>query len=169
MGCLAIVNLLLRVVSFVCLATCVTILTTSSSNMSVASIFHGEVEVKYHFTDFYAYRYMLACSGTGFLYSLIQTAIAIIQAKTGDCISDKLTHFDVYADKIMSMIVGTGAAAGFGLTVDLNRLPNHAMVTVDFLNKENAAASFCLAGFVCNMISSFISFKLFKDDYMYDC
>lgn len=56
MGCLAIVNLLLRLVSFVSLATCVTILTTSSSNMSVASIFHGEVEVKYHFTDFYAYR-----------------------------------------------------------------------------------------------------------------
>ncbi|MCD7468557.1 hypothetical protein HAX54_006902 [Datura stramonium] len=169
MGCLVIVNLLLRVVSFGCLATCVTILTTSSSDMSVASVFHGDVEVKYRFTDFYAYRYMLACSGAGFVYSLLQTAIAIIQAKTGDCICDKLIHFDVYADKIMSMIVGTGAAAGFGLTVDLNRLPNRAMVTVDFLNKESAAASFCLAGFVCNMISSFISFKIFKDDYLYDC
>lgn len=56
MGCLAIVNLLLRVVSFVCFATCVTILTTSSSDMSIASIFHGDVEVKYRFTDFYAYR-----------------------------------------------------------------------------------------------------------------
>lgn len=67
------------------------------------------------------------------------------------------------------MIVGTGAAAGFGLTVDLNRLPNRAILTVDFLNKENVAAGFCLAGFICNMISSFISFKIFKDDFMYDC
>ncbi|KAK4373562.1 hypothetical protein RND71_008946 [Anisodus tanguticus] len=169
MGCLAIVNLLLRVLSFVCLATSVTILTTSSSDMSVASVFHGDVEVKYGFSDFYAYRYMLACSGAGFVYSLLQTAIAIIHAKTGDCVCDKLSLFDVYADKIMSMIVGTGAAAGFGLTVDLNRLPSRAMVTVDFLNKANAAAGFCLAGFACNMISSFISFKIFKDDYLYDC
>ncbi|CAN4090104.1 unnamed protein product [Withania somnifera] len=169
MGRLATVNLLLRIVSFVCLATSVTILTTSSSDMSVASVFHGDVQVKYRFTDFYAYRYMLACSGAGFVYSLIQTAIAIIQAKTGDCICDKLSHFDVYADQIMSMIVGTGAAAGFGLTVDLNRLPNRAIITVDFLNKENAAASFCLAGFTCNMISFLVSFKIFKDDYLYDC
>ncbi|KAM3338692.1 CASP-like protein PIMP1 [Capsicum galapagoense] len=169
MGCLANVNLFLRVLSFVCLATSVTILTTSSSDMSVASVFHGDVEVKYRSTDFYAYRYMLACSSAGFVYSLLQTAIAIIQFKTGDCISDKLSHFDVYADKIMSMIVGTGAAAGFGLTVDLNRLPNRAMVTVDFLNKENAAASFCIVGFACNMISSFISLKIFKDEYLYDC
>lgn len=44
--------------------------------------------------------YMLACAGAGFVYSLLQSAIAIIQAKTGDCICDKLTHFDVYADKV---------------------------------------------------------------------
>lgn len=69
----------------------------------------------------------------------------------------------------MSMIVGTGAATGFGLTVDLNPLPNRAMVTVNFLNKEKAATSFCISGFACNMISSIISFKIFKDDYLYDC
>ncbi|OIT31521.1 PREDICTED: CASP-like protein PIMP1 [Nicotiana attenuata] len=169
MGCLTIVNLLLRIVSLCCLATSITILTTASSHMSVASLFHKDVEVKFGFSDFYAYRYMLACAAAGFVYSLLQTAFAIIQVKTGDCVCDKLIHFDVYADKIMSMIVGTGAAAGFGLTVDLNCLPNRAMITVDFLNKENVAASFCLGGFVCTMISSFISLKIFKDDYLYEC
>ncbi|XP_070057933.1 CASP-like protein PIMP1 isoform X2 [Nicotiana tomentosiformis] len=115
MGCLVIVNLLLRILSLCCLATSITILTTASSDMTVSSLFHKDVEVKFGFSDFYAYRYMLACAAAGFVYSLLQTVFAIIQVKTGDCICDKLIHFDVYADKIQVHFT----------SLDVSELPAH--------------------------------------------
>lgn len=78
--------------------------------------------------------------------------------------------------QIVSYILATGAAAGFGLSVDLNHLPVNGADIEDFLNKANAAASLLFIGFLFSATSSvFSSLSLPKrswvDSYifLFDC
>lgn len=57
--------------------------------------------------------------------------------------------------QVISYLLATGAAAGFGLTVDLN--VGNVSETDGFLNKANAAASILLIGFVFSAVSSVFS------------
>lgn len=59
----------------------------------------------------------------------------------------------------ISYLLATGAAAGFGLAVDLNRLPGNEndSPTKDFLDKANASASLLLMGFLFSVASSVFS------------
>lgn len=57
----------------------------------------------------------------------------------------------------ISYLLATGAAAGFGLAVDLNRLPGNDLPSKKFLDKANASASLLLIGFLFSATSSVFS------------
>ncbi|KAH6806307.1 hypothetical protein C2S53_012467 [Perilla frutescens var. hirtella] len=138
------VSLIIRVLTFVSLLISVIVIATNNSYVG---------DTKFKFDDFYAYRYMLATGVIGIAYTLLQTAFTIFFVSTGNRIGgDGLAFVDFYGDKALSYLLATGAAAGFGLTVDLNRGGSNG-----FLNKANAAASLLFLGFIFSAISSIFS------------
>ncbi|XP_011069377.1 CASP-like protein PIMP1, partial [Sesamum indicum] len=96
--------------------------------------------------------------------TLLQTAFTIFQVSTGNRLGgDGFTLLDFYGDKALSYMLATGAAAGFGLTVDLNRGSGSDSDTKSFLNKANAAAALLFIAFIFSAVSSvFSSFSLPK-------
>ncbi|KAL7253143.1 hypothetical protein ACSBR1_007631 [Camellia fascicularis] len=157
------VTLLLRVLTFVFLLISLIILTTNTATLSISfSTF------KIRFNDVYAYRYMLATIVIGIAYTLLQTVFTIYQLSTGNRLGgDRLFQFDFYADKVMSYILATGAAAGFGATIDLKSVFEGTSSSFDqFFNKGKAAASLLLLGFLCAaVLSIFSSLALPKRGY----
>ncbi|CAI9116091.1 OLC1v1017157C1 [Oldenlandia corymbosa var. corymbosa] len=149
------VGLLVRIVTLVCLLVSIVVLVTTSYTDTT-----GDEVSKLKFSDFYAYRYLLSASVVGLAYSFLQTALTVLLVTTGNRIgADSMLLFDFYADKVISYVVATGAAAGFGLSVDLKRLLN-AVDTSElntFLHKAEAAASLCLLAFVLTALSSIFS------------
>ncbi|KZV24698.1 hypothetical protein F511_11277 [Dorcoceras hygrometricum] len=114
------------------------------------------------FSDFYAYRYMLAAGVIGMAYTLLQAALTLLYVITGNKIGgDGLSIVDFFGDKIVSYLLGTGAAACFGLTVDLKRINDQGSDldsdTDHFLNKANAAAAILFIGFIFSAMSSIFS------------
>ncbi|KAK6145340.1 hypothetical protein DH2020_022160 [Rehmannia glutinosa] len=148
-----VVALIVRVLTFICLIISVIVIATNTATSIV-----GVDQVNIKFNDFYAYRYMLATGVIGMAYTLVQTAFTIFFVTTGNRLGgDGLALIDFYGDKALSYMLATGAAAAFGLTVDLNRLPGNDSDTQDFLNKANAAASLLFIGFIFSAISSIFS------------
>ncbi|PIN20829.1 hypothetical protein CDL12_06467 [Handroanthus impetiginosus] len=149
-----IVMLIVRILTFISLLISVIIIVTNTATSTVATSF-GLIDVKIKFSAFYAYRYMLATGVIGMAYTLLQTAFTIFYVTTGNRFGgDGLAFLDFYGDKVFSYMLATGAGAGFGLTVDLNRNDDSAD---SFLNKANAATSLLLIGFVFSAISSVFS------------
>ncbi|CAA3004028.1 CASP PIMP1 [Olea europaea subsp. europaea] len=145
--------LVVRILTFICLIISVIILATNTIKAS-----DGVNEAKLKFNHFYAYRYMLSTAVLGIAYTLIQSAFAIFHVSMGNRIGgDGLVQIEFYGDKIVSYILATGAAAGFGLSVDLNSLPVNGSDIEDFLNKANAAASLLFIGFLFSATSSVFS------------
>ena len=60
-------------------------------------------------------------------------------------------------EQVISYMLATGAAAGFGITVDFNRLLLKGTDASDFLNKANAAAGLLIVAFLFSAISSVFS------------
>ncbi|KAL0349202.1 UNVERIFIED_CONTAM: CASP-like protein PIMP1 [Sesamum angustifolium] len=154
-----VIALVIRVVTLVFLVVSVIVMATTTATAGT-----GLAEVKVKFNDFYAYRYVLAAGVIGIGYTLLQTAFTIFQVSTGNRLGgDGFTLLDFYGDKALSYMLATGAAAGFGLTVDLNRGFGSDSDTQSFLNKANAAAALLLIAFVFSAVSSvFSSFSLPK-------
>ncbi|KAK4480685.1 hypothetical protein RD792_013763 [Penstemon davidsonii] len=91
-------------------------------------------------------------------YTILQIAFTIFYVSSGNRFGgDALTLFDFYGDKVLSYLLATGAAACFGLTVDLNRDPGNDSEAQGFLNKANAAASLLFIGFIFSAVSSVFS------------
>ncbi|KAA8539450.1 hypothetical protein F0562_026142 [Nyssa sinensis] len=155
-----VITLLLRLLTFIFLMISLVILTTNT-----ATLFVNLAEVKLRFNDVYAYRYMVAVIVLGIAYTLLQTAFAIFQVSMGKRLGgDGLYQFDFYGDKVMSYILATGAAAGFGATIDLKSVFSGGGVD-QFFNKASAASSLLLLGFLSTAISSvFSSLALPKRD-----
>ncbi|PIN12348.1 hypothetical protein CDL12_15048 [Handroanthus impetiginosus] len=150
-----IVMLIVRVLTFISLIVSVIIIVTNTATSTVDTSF-GTINVKIKFNAFYAYRYMLATGVIGMAYTLLQTAFTIFYVTTGNRFGgDGLAFFEFYGDMVFSHMLATGAGAGFGLTVDLNRTSDSE--TNSFLNKANAAASLLLIGFIFSAISSVFS------------
>ncbi|KAK7831254.1 casp-like protein 4d1 [Quercus suber] len=63
---------------------------------------------------------------------------------------------DFYGDKVISYLLATGAAAGFGVTVDLKETFG-LFIDRSFYEKAYASASLLLLAFVCTAILSVIS------------
>ncbi|CAK7325682.1 unnamed protein product [Dovyalis caffra] len=147
------IALFLRVLTFGFLIVSLVILTTNTATLEV-----GMAEVKVRFKDIYAYRYMLASVAFGLAYTLLQTAFTLRNMVTGNSLTsgDGNLVFDFYGDKVISYVLATGAAAGFGATKDMK--PLFAGAGVDkFFNKGYASASLLLLGFVCTAILSVFS------------
>ncbi|KAG2403818.1 CASP-like protein [Vigna angularis] len=127
------VLLLMRVLTFVFLLIALILIATLKQT-------DADTEEQVKFSDFYAYRYMLATIIIGFAYNLLQMAFSIFTV-------------------MISYFMISGSAAGFGLTVELGRgVPSNP-----FTDKANASASLLLIGFVFTAIASTItSFALPK-------
>ncbi|KAK1571017.1 hypothetical protein Q3G72_010579 [Acer saccharum] len=128
--------LFLRFFTIAALFASIIVLTTNSAYLEIAS-----VELKLQFKDIYAYS----------------TGNRII---TGD---GSFT-FDFFGDKIVSYLLATGAAAGFGATKDMKSVFQGVLGDTDkFFNKGYASASLLLIAFVCTaMLSVFSSYALPK-------
>lgn len=65
--------------------------------------------------------------------------------------------------QVISYLLGTGAAAGFGLTVDAKQDLKLDSIENDFFDKANVASSLLLIGFLLSAVSSvFSSYNLPK-------
>ncbi|KAK7394211.1 hypothetical protein VNO78_14733 [Psophocarpus tetragonolobus] len=146
------VLLLLRVLTFVFLLIALILIATSKA-------IDADTGDRINFNDFYAYRYMISVIIIGFAYNLLQMAFSIFSVVSGNRVlsGNGGYLFDFFGDKIISYLMISGSAAGFGLTVELNRnLPSNS-----FTNKANASASLLLIGFLFTAIAStFTSFAL---------
>nr|XP_023909295.1 CASP-like protein 4D1 [Quercus suber]XP_023926940.1 CASP-like protein 4D1 [Quercus suber]POE92467.1 casp-like protein 4d1 [Quercus suber]POF14619.1 casp-like protein 4d1 [Quercus suber] len=148
-----IVTLLLKVFNFVLLLISLIVLTTNT-----ATAYTEVLTFKVRFNDIYAYRYMLATNVIGFAYTLLQIAFSIFHIIMGNHLisGDGGALLDFYGDKVISYLLATGAAAGFGVTVDLKETFG-LFIDRSFYEKAYASASLLLLAFVCTAILSVIS------------
>ncbi|CAN8244583.1 unnamed protein product [Cochlearia groenlandica] len=148
-----VVILLLRVLTAVFLV--ITVIVLSTNTVTIGS-------VKFHFNDVYAYRYMLGAAIVGLLYAAVQLFFTISQYASGTTYPFNY-QLDFYGDKVISYLVATGSAAGFGVTKDLKDL-FIAFVALDstdpvdeFFSKGYASASLLLFAFLCLALLSVFS------------
>ncbi|XP_073129201.1 CASP-like protein PIMP1 [Henckelia pumila] len=144
-----VVALAVRVITFILVLISVIVMATNKITSAA------------NFSDFYAYRYMLAAGVIGMAYTLLQAALTVLYVTTGNKIGgDGLSIVDFFGDKLVSYLLATGAAACFGLTVDLKRITDQGgndSDTDNFLNKANASAAVLFIGFIFSAVSSIIS------------
>ncbi|RID67309.1 hypothetical protein BRARA_D02396 [Brassica rapa] len=154
---LRVVLLSLRVLTVAFLVITVIILSTNS----VTIVSQGN-SLKFHFKDVYAYRYMFSAAIIGLLYAVIQLFFSIseLATRTKNPFNYQL---DFYGDKIISYLVATGSAAGFGVTKDLKDT-FLALVVLDstdpvdkLFSRGYASASMLLFAFFCLAVLSVFS------------
>ncbi|KAF3555987.1 hypothetical protein F2Q69_00017654 [Brassica cretica] len=152
-----VVLLSLRVLTVAFLVITVIILSTNS----VTIVSQGN-SLKFHFKDVYAYRYMFSAAIIGLLYAVIQLFFSIseLATRTKNPFNYQL---DFYGDKIISYLVATGSAAGFGVTKDLKDT-FLALVVLDstdpvdkLFSRGYASASMLLFAFFCLAVLSVFS------------
>ncbi|KAM4104506.1 hypothetical protein ACJW30_06G163000 [Castanea mollissima] len=151
-----IVTLLLKFFNFVLLFISLIVLTTNT-----ATAYTEDLTFKVRFNGIYAYRYMLATNVFGVVYTLLQIAFSIFHIMMGNHLisGDGGALLDFYGDKVISYLLATGAAAGFGVTVDLKATFDAIGLVIDksFYEKAYASASLLLLAFICTAILSVIS------------
>ncbi|KAK4284149.1 hypothetical protein QN277_001019 [Acacia crassicarpa] len=126
----------------------------------------GRNQIK--FDDLHSYKYMMAAIIIGFVYNLGQMALSIFNVVSGKRLikGDFGFLLDFSGDEIISYLLATGAAAGFGATLDVHStLTDYLDVHFDsFFNKANASASLLFFGFMFTASSSvFASYALPKN------
>ncbi|XP_061338284.1 CASP-like protein 4D1 [Gastrolobium bilobum] len=154
------VLLLLRVLTFVFLLIALILI---AINKVAVDISHRQLEVK--FNDFHAYRYMISTIVIGFAYNIVQMALSIFSVLSGNRVlsSNGGYLFDFFGDKIISYLLLSGSAAGFGASEDLRKIFHSIELFKSFFEKANASASLLLIGFLFTAIAStFTSFALPK-------
>ncbi|XP_021813701.1 CASP-like protein 4D1 [Prunus avium] len=147
-----IASLILRIFTFILLLTSLIVLATNSIGSS-------DDDSKVRFTDFYAYRYMLATIVIGNAYSLLQLVLTIFNIVRG---GDGMPFLDFFGDKLISNLLATGTGAGFAATVDTKRLtdadPRFESIDIgEFYDKAYASASLLLLAFCSTAMLSIIS------------
>ncbi|XP_061999493.1 CASP-like protein 4D1 [Rosa rugosa] len=144
-------SFILRILAFAFSLISLIVLATNT----VIAIDSDYDEAKVHFQDFYAYRYMLATIVVGTAYSLLQLVASICTAVSG---REGMLVLAFFGDKFMSYVLATGAAAGFGVTVDLKRITDaEGLEMSKFYEKAYASASLLLLAFICTAVLSIIS------------
>ncbi|KAJ7975814.1 CASP-like protein [Quillaja saponaria] len=157
------VVLILRFLTFVFLFSSLIVLATNTATVQ----FQDGTQAKFKFQDVYTLRYMLATIVIGFAYNLLQMAMSIYHVIKGNHLlsGDAAYLFDFYADKVISYLLATGAAAGLGVSKDIHPILKEIVgLPLDsFFAKTNASASLLLLGFVTTAIASvFSSYSLPK-------
>ncbi|XP_010509003.1 PREDICTED: CASP-like protein 4D1 [Camelina sativa] len=157
------VLLLFRVLTAAFLVITVVLISTNTVTLEIS-----RTSIKLRFNDVYAFRYMLSAAVIGLLYALVQLFLQITQFATGT--THPLNYqFNFYGDKIISYLLATGSAAGFGVSKDLKDT-YLAFIVFDstdpvdeFFSKGYAAASLLLLAFVSlAVLSVFSSLALSK-------
>ncbi|XP_061338375.1 CASP-like protein 4D1 [Gastrolobium bilobum] len=155
------VLLLLRVLTFVFLLIALILIAINKQTEDTSD---GPTEAK--FNDIHAYRYMISTIVIGFAYNLLQMALSIFSVVSGNRVlsGDGGYLFDFFGDKIISYLLLSGSAAGFGASEDLHTLFKSIDLPFNsFFEKANASASLLLIGFLFTAIAStFTSFALPK-------
>ncbi|XP_040957964.1 CASP-like protein 4D1 [Gossypium hirsutum] len=155
-----IITLVLKILMLVLLLASLVVLATDTATLSL-SFYTTFVESKIHFDDVYTYRYVLASIIMGLVYSVLQTALSLYHIATGKrlIIGDGAFLVDFYGDKVISYVLATGSAAGFGATKDLKALADVTNVDDldDYFDKAYASASLLLFAFICAAILSVFS------------
>ncbi|EXC06045.1 hypothetical protein L484_009956 [Morus notabilis] len=148
-----IVNLVLRVFVFVLLLISLILICTNTTTAKGTDVF---AEQDFRFQDVIAYRYMLSSIVIGTAFVLLQLAFTIYNVIAK---SEGNLLFDFYGDKIMSYVLATGAASGFGVTNDMQMLFNKLNIFLgdDFYAKSYASASLLLLATVCTAVLSVFS------------
>ncbi|KAE9604925.1 hypothetical protein Lal_00036682 [Lupinus albus] len=153
------VLLVLRVLTFVFLLIALIIIVLDKETQDTIA---GPFQVK--FNDVHAYRYMLSTIVIGFVYNLLQLGLSIFNVISGKrVISGDVGYlFDFFGDKIISYILVSGSACGFGVSDDLHSVSKAEDLPFNsFFSKANASASLLLIGFLFTAIASvFTSFAL---------
>ncbi|XP_054804526.1 CASP-like protein 4D1 [Prosopis cineraria] len=143
---------LLRVLTSVCLLIALIIIAVTSQTVGGA---------KFKFDDVHSFRYMLAIIVIGFVYTLMQASISIfsIVSRDSQFKGNSVYIFNFYADKVISYLLMSGAAAGFGASQDVHRIFDDTLNLNldDFFAKANASASLLLIAFLCSAIASIFS------------
>ncbi|XP_021296081.1 CASP-like protein 4D1 [Herrania umbratica] len=157
-----VIALVLKVFMFALLLASLVVLVTDTATVPLDIIF----ELKVRFDDVYTYRYVLASIIIGLVYSLLQTAFSLYHLATGNRLisGDGGFVFDFYGDKVISYVMATGCAAGFGATTDLKALADARKLDFeDYFDKAYASASLLLLAFLCAaVLSVFSSYALPK-------
>ncbi|XP_059459151.1 CASP-like protein 4D1 [Corylus avellana] len=153
---------ILRVLTFILLLISLIVLTTSATTGEVGI----DQTIRIHFNDINAYRYMLAAIVIGFAYSLLQLAFSTCHLISGNRLisGDGGILVDFYSEKVISYLLATGAAAGFGVTKDMkDYFEANNWFFGTFYEKVYASASMLFLAFVCSAVLSVLySYQLPK-------
>ncbi|KAL9680557.1 hypothetical protein QQ045_018438 [Rhodiola kirilowii] len=111
-----------------------------------------------NFDAFFAYRYVMFVIVLAFVYSLLQTALSIFHLTSGNRVSNSFAFLDFYGDLVLVYTLATGAAAGFGITVDLDRIIRGLNIDKgDYIEKNNATSSLLFLSSVCAVVTLVLS------------
>ncbi|KAM3693764.1 hypothetical protein ACB094_07G008900 [Castanea mollissima] len=145
-----IVTLLLKVFNFVFLLISLIVLTSDTATAYI-EILISTVTINVHFNNVYAYRYMLATNVIGFAYTLLQIVFSNFHITMGN-------HLISGDGGVISYLLATGAAVGFGVTKDLRTTLDGMPDDFDSFDIMGfAAANLLLPAFVCMAILSILS------------
>ncbi|CAL4992700.1 unnamed protein product [Urochloa decumbens] len=151
---LSAVSLLLRVLTLLLLIASIAIIVTNK----VYGPFTDVVDPpNYTFRDFYTYRYVLSAAVIGSAYTLLVLPFAAIHVAQGRKIArGRGIALLIFADVVFALLIATGAAAGLGLTVELQH-PLQFSVFKNFLNLVDVSCGLMLGATICMVIMIMIS------------
>ncbi|KAG9457665.1 hypothetical protein H6P81_002173 [Aristolochia fimbriata] len=132
--------LLLRLVTFLFLFVSIVVLATDSVTLTL-----NLRTVHVRFNDIYAYRYLLSAAVIGCAYTLLQIPFAVYFVSVGKRMGGPrlqgLLHFDLLADKVVALVLATGAGAGFGATGDFKKILDSVVDLLDDYGQFSTAES----------------------------
>ncbi|GKU91926.1 hypothetical protein SLEP1_g5731 [Rubroshorea leprosula] len=148
--------LILKLLIIVFLFAALVVLVTDTGTVELAYN-TGFISIRIHFMDMYTYRYLLGVCVTGMVYTLLQIVFSFYNIRTGNRLSPT---FDFYGDKVLSYMLATGAAAGFGATSDMQSAFQGA-ISNNFFKRGYAASALVFIGFIyAAFLSIFSSYAL---------
>ncbi|KAK4284154.1 hypothetical protein QN277_001023 [Acacia crassicarpa] len=146
--------LVLRVLTFVFLLIALILISIDKES----EVLENGDRLKIKFTDLQTYRYVIASIVIGFAYNLFQMVLSIFNVVSGKRLinGDFSYQLDFFGDKIISYILATGAAAGFGATLDVHSaFSDFIGLPFDrFFNNAKASASLLFAAFLFTAVAS---------------
>ncbi|KAK9115871.1 hypothetical protein Sjap_014818 [Stephania japonica] len=165
---LPITNLVFRILSLVFLLGSAIVLGSNSLKVMLNS----SIEITANAKTIHAYKFGVVLSAFGILYGFLQLPFSIYQLCTAKHLIGFL-NFTVYADKVMSYVLITGAAAVYGLAIDTKKfidslddvfvqsgssdLNDIRSKHDTFSKRASAGATLLLIGFLCVTTSSILS------------
>ncbi|TVU24751.1 hypothetical protein EJB05_27205, partial [Eragrostis curvula] len=153
---LSLVALLLRVKTLLLLVAALIIIATDKIYGPYKDVADPP---NFTFRDFYAYRYLLSAAVIGCAYTLLMIPFAAIHVAQGRRVGRTgAATFFILTDVVFAILIATGAAAGLGLTVEIQRSVLHDGSDVDtFYRLIDTSCGLMLAGVLFMVATIMIS------------